>query len=388
MTPPLRVGIVGCGNVALNFHVPAYRAAGDRYQIVGLADPTPERLELGRETAGLTADQVHPDPAELLARDDVDVIDVCTPQHLHRDLVVAAARAGKHVLCEKPIAAVPADAAAMVAAAADAEVILGVVHNYLFFPEVVALKALIDAGELGEVRTVRVDMLGVVDSPGAAGYQPRWRHDPAASGGGVLMDMLHGVYVAEHLLGAPVAAVSAFVDSATDGDAVEGLGLCRLEAGRRVAMVNIGWGMGPGGITVHGSEGRAVARYEQDGTPPWAPFRELTVTTAAGTRTVELPAGQGLVPLVADAMRDTVVDLADAITAGRVPAADGAAARHTLEATVAAYASAALQRTVSLPLPADGPLVAAGVVGLRGLDVPADSPVRRRGLFTLTPNGS
>ena len=130
-----------------------------------------------------------------LARDDVDVIDVCTPQHLHRNLVVAAAAAGKHVLCEKPIAAFPADAAAMVTAAKDAGVVLAVMHNYLFFPEIVALRRLIDDGVLGEVRTITVNMLGVVDSPGAAGYNPRWRHDPAAAGGGVLMDMLHGVYV-------------------------------------------------------------------------------------------------------------------------------------------------------------------------------------------------
>jgi predicted dehydrogenase len=330
---------------------------------------------------------VHLDPADLLARQDVDVIDVCTPQHLHRDLVVAAAAGGKHVLCEKPIAAVPADAAKMVSAAADGGVVLAVVHNYLFFPEIVAVKAVIDSGELGEIRTVRVDMLGVVESPGAAGYRPQWRHDPAASGGGVLMDMLHGVYLAEHLLGAPVDAVSAFVDSATDGDAVEGLALCRLEAGRRAAMVNIGWGMGPGGITVHGADGRAVARYRDDGTMPWAPFEELTVTTLTGTRTVDLPRGQELRQLVADAMRDTVIDLADAITSGRSPAADGAAARHTLETTIAAYASAALQRTVTVPLPLDGPLVASGVVGLAEMDVPAESLVRRRRLFTLTPNG-
>jgi predicted dehydrogenase len=129
----------------------------------------------------------------------------------------------------------------MVAAAAEAGTMLAVVHNYLFFPEVVALRALIDADDLGEVRTVTVDMLGVVDSPGAAGYAPRWRHDPAASGGGVLMDMLHGVYLAEHLLGAPINAASATVDTASEGDAVEGLALCRFEAGRRVGLVNIGW---------------------------------------------------------------------------------------------------------------------------------------------------
>ena len=167
---PLRVAIVGCGNVALNFHLPAYQALPDRYEVVGLADPTPDRLALGQRLAGLNDDQVHLDAAELLARADVDVIDVCTPQHLHRDLVIAAAQAGKHVLCEKPIAAVPADAAAMVAAAEGAGTVLAVVHNYLFFPEIVALTQLIASGELGEIRTVTVDMLGVVDSPGAAGY--------------------------------------------------------------------------------------------------------------------------------------------------------------------------------------------------------------------------
>ena len=388
MGAPLRVGIVGCGNVALNFHVPAYQAAEDRYRIVGLADPTPERLELGRTAARLTQDQVHRDAADLLARDEVDVVDICTPQHLHRDVVLAAVAAGKHVLCEKPIAVKPSDAAAMSMAADRAGVKLAVVHNYLFFPEVVALGELIGSGALGDVRSVRVDMLGVVDSPGAAGYRPLWRKDPAASGGGVLMDMLHGVYLAEFLLGASVTAVSAFVDSADDGDAVEGLAMCRLEAGRRAALVNIGWGFGPGGVTVHGTKGRAVARYRADGTMPWAPFEQLTVTTADGhSRAVDLPAGQELGPLIATAMRDTVINLADAISSGGRPVADGAAAMHTLEITVAAYASAALGRTVTIPLPTDGPLYASGVVGLPALDVPESALVRRRGLYGLTPAG-
>ena len=388
MAERLRVAIAGCGNVALNFHLPAYQALPDRYEVVGLADPTPDRLAEGRDLAGLGPESVHLDAADLLARDDVDVVDVCTPQHLHRDLVVAAAAAGKHVLCEKPIAAVPADAAAMVAAAERAGIVLAVVHNYLFFPEVVALSALIGSGELGEVRTVSVDMLGVLDLPGASGYRPQWRHDPAASGGGVLMDMLHGVYLAEHLLGARVDAVSATVDSATDGDAVEGLALCRLEAGRRVGLVNIGWGLGPGGIRVNGTRGRAVARYRDDGTLPWAPFEGLTLTTADGTRTLDVPPGPGLPSLMAAVMRETVADLADAITARRPPAADGVTALRILEATVAAYTSAALRRTVDLPLPTDSPVHRGGVIGLRELDVPGASPVRKRGLFGLIPAGT
>lgn len=382
----LRVGIIGCGNVALNFHLPAYQGLRDRFEVVALADPTPDRLELGRAKAGLPPERVHLDAADLLARDDVDVVDVATPQHLHREIVVAAAVAGKHVLCEKPVAAIPAEAAQMVAAAQQAGVVLGVVHNYLFFPEVVALRSILESGEIGDVRTVSVDMLGVVDSPGAAGYRPHWRKDPAASGGGVLVDMLHGVYLAEHLLGAPIRAVAAGVDAAP-GDAVESVAHCRFETGHNTGLVEVGWGHGRGGIAVDGTAGRAVAHYRDDGTMPWAPFERLTVTTGGGTRTVDLPAGQELEPLVADAMRATVADLADAVTEGRAPAADGRAAQRILEATIGAYASAALRRTVDLPLPVSGPLHRAGVIGLRDLEVPADSPVRRSGLFGLTPEG-
>lgn len=387
MNTPLRVGIVGCGNVALNFHLTAYQALPDRYVVAGLADPTPERLELGRVAAGLRADQVHRDALDLIRDDQIDVVDICTPQHLHRDLVIAAAAAGKHILCEKPIGATPEDAAAMVTAARDAGVHLAVVHNYLFFPEVVALRRLITDGELGEIRTVSVDMLGVVDSPGAAGYAPRWRHDPAASGGGVLMDMLHGVYLAEHLLGSPITAASAAVAPATPGDPVEGLALCRFETASGFCLVNVGWGLGPGGVTVNGTGGRAVARYRDSGTMPWAPFESLTLTTADGTRTVGLPAGEELGPLITRAMRDTVADLFDALTEGRPPAATGEDAQRILQATVAAYTSGALRRTVEIPLPTDSPLHRHGVVGLADLDLPATSPVRRSGLFSV-PKGA
>jgi predicted dehydrogenase len=385
---PLRVGIVGCGNVALNFHVPAYHAAPEHFLVTALADPTPERLELGRNTAGLREDQVHADAAALIARDDVDVVDVCTPQHLHREVVEAAAAAGKHILCEKPLAAKPVDASAIVAAADQAGVTLGVMHNYLFFPEIVTARKIIDSGEIGEVRTVAVDQLGVVDSPGATGYRPLWRHDYGAAGGGVLMDMVHGVYLAEHLLGEPVDRVSAYVDAATAGDPVDGLALCRLESAHRAAVVNIGWGLGNGGIRISGTKGRIVIRYRDDGTPPWAPFASMTLATEANTEQVDLPPGEELAPLIAQAMRDTVIDFADAVRGGRPPAASGAAALRTLEIAIAAYGSAAVGTTVALPLPTDGPLHQHGVVGLAELDVPADSSVRQRGLFGLTPVGS
>jgi predicted dehydrogenase len=385
MAFPLRVGIVGCGNVALNFHLPAYQALPDQFVVAGVADPTPERLDLGRARARLTADQAHADPHLLIARDDIDVVDVCAPQQLHRDLVVAAAGADKHILCEKPIAAAPADATVMIAAAEQSRVVLAVVHNYLFFPEIVAARHVIAGGELGEVRAVIINMLGVVDSPGAAGYRPLWRHDPSASGGGVLMDMLHAVYLAESLLGSPFQRVSAYIDSANPGDLVEGLALCRFEADRSAALVNVGWGLGPGGIDVSSGGGRLAVRYRDDATFPWAPFERLTVTAGGKTRAVPLAPGQELVPHVVASVGSTLADLADAIEERRPPAADGHAALRTLEATVAAYASAALGTSLTLPLPAESPLHRLGATGLLELDVPPSSGVRRRGLFGLEP---
>ena len=153
----------------------------------------------------------------LLARTDLDMVDVCTPQHFHHDLVIAAAAGGRHVLSEKPLATTPRDAWEMVAAAEAAGTTLAIMHNYLLFSEVARTLEIIGSGEIGPVEVVILNWLGVPDSPGNAAYRPTWRHDPTQAGGGVLMDMLHIVYLAEAMLGAPIERVSAWVTARKDG---------------------------------------------------------------------------------------------------------------------------------------------------------------------------
>lgn len=383
MTPrgPLRVGIVGAGNISTSAHIPAWRALDGVARIVAIADPTPERLSLGAERAGLAAADAHADTRELLARADVDVVDLCTPQHSRPDLAIAAAAAGKHILSEKPLAATPRQAQAMIDAARANGVRLGVVHNYLFFPEVARTRELIDEGQIGPVEVAILNWLGVLDIPGASAYRPAWRHDPGFAGGGVLMDLLHVVYLAEALLGRPIERVSAHVDARAAGAPVEDLAICRFETEANVALVNVGWGVGAGGYSVSGSAGRIEVTYRDGGSGAFAPFERLVVSGRSGRQVVtSLPTG--------DSIGDVLRDFVSAVRASRDPVASGEHGRHILDATLAAYVSAGLGRTVELPLPDGHPVYERGVLGLADLDLVPWSPIRRRGIFGISRVGS
>jgi predicted dehydrogenase len=373
---PIRVGLIGCGNVALGDHVPAYLSMPERYRLVAVADPTPARLELGRAASGLDPADCHADATALLARADLDLIDVCTPQGYHHDLVIAAAASGRHVISEKPLATTPRDAWEMVAAAQTAGKILAIMHNYLLFSEVARTLEIIVSGEIGPVEVVILNWLGVPDSPGNAAYRPSWRHDPKQAGGGVLMDMLHIVYLAEAMLGAPIERVSAWVTARKNDAPVEDIAVARFETADAAALVNVGWGVGMGGYAVSGPEGRIEITYRDGSNGGWEPVERFVVNGRSGRWDVtDLPFIDGAHPLIAD--------LADAIRAGRPPIATGAQGAHILEATLAVYASAATGRTWDLPLTPGSPVYERGVAGLAELELDPRGAIARKRIFGI-----
>jgi predicted dehydrogenase len=161
---------------------------------------------------------------------------------------------------------------------------------------------------------------------------------------------------------------------------VEDIALCRFEAGNAVALVNVGWGHGAGGIEVSGSDGRLSIRFAGGGTSPFAPVESVTIVDGDGEHRVTVaPERNGLVELLAD--------FAHAIFERRAPAGEGARAVHALESTLAAYASGATGRMVELPLSPGDPMYELGAVGVAQLDLPAWSPVRTRGLFDTSAGG-
>jgi predicted dehydrogenase len=183
----VRWGIIGCGQIAYDRVMPALELAGN-CELVALTDPDPERL--ARAQARCPTAAAHGSMGELLADEAVEAVYVATPNSMHCEQTIAAAKAGKHVLVEKPMALNAAEGRRMVAAADEAGVRLMVAYMTLFNPAYQAAKRLVETGLLGEIVAVRgrhsYPILPESISPAAA-----WRLDPA-HGGGPLMDV--GVY--------------------------------------------------------------------------------------------------------------------------------------------------------------------------------------------------
>jgi predicted dehydrogenase len=354
----MRLGIVGCGNISLKYHLPAC-LANEAIQVVAAADPTPARLAAFQVAAGLEPSACFADADDLLASADVEAVLVATPPLYRPPIVIRALAIGKHVLSEKPIALAPVDGWAMVDAAQAAGRRLAMVHNYYFMPEYIAIHDLLASGVIGRPYLVTLNFLGVEDRPGAAEYQPVWRHDPRVSGGGVLMDMLHAMYILPWLMGQPVRSVSAATARRLPAHAaVEDVALCRFEFDSGFGLINMAWGDGPGGVEIMGSAGRLLVFYEGFGTGPFVKPAQLHVYRGAERQPLELvlPPSLGVGGVWTNFVRG-VAGLEEPLASGE----QGCAA---LETVLAAYASAERQRTVALPLERSDPVYRQGVAGL------------------------
>jgi predicted dehydrogenase len=137
---------------------------------------------------------------EVVRRKDIDLVDVSTPGDSHAEISIAAARAGKAVLCEKPLANTVAEAERMLAAVEKARVVHMLCHNYRRAPAVMLAKQLIDDGQLGEIRHYRGTYLQ--DWPADPNFPLVWRLDKAKAGSGALGDLAaHSIDLARFLVG-------------------------------------------------------------------------------------------------------------------------------------------------------------------------------------------
>lgn len=154
MTAPLPVGLIGAGWIG-TFHAETLARRLPDTQLVAVADPVLEAAERLCATESPSATTIYQDPIELIADPSVEAVAICSPAATHADLVVAAARAGKHVFCEKPMASNLAEADRAVEAARAAGIALQVGFNRRFAADFADMQARITAGEIGTPQVLR-----------------------------------------------------------------------------------------------------------------------------------------------------------------------------------------------------------------------------------------
>jgi predicted dehydrogenase len=182
---PLRVGIVGVGGVAAWAHLPAWQKSS-LGRLVAFCETRKEHAEtVAREHK---IDHVFTDFDEFLARADVDAVDICTPNRFHAPMICAALAAGKHVLCEKPLAMNAAEIETIIAAAKKSGKKLMTAQHMRFSPEAQAVKKYAESGALGEVYYARAWTLRRRLAPSRDSFIQK-----KIAGGGALIDM--GVHI-------------------------------------------------------------------------------------------------------------------------------------------------------------------------------------------------
>jgi predicted dehydrogenase len=236
-----RVGLVGTGFIG-DIHAAAFKSVPEA-EVVAVASPTPGKATAFARERGIP--KAYEDYRDLLALKEVDVVTLGIPNHLHAQVAVDAAKAGKHVICEKPLCRTLEEADRMIDACRKAGVLLMYAEELCFAPKYVRARQLVEEGALGRVFLVK-------QSEEHFGPHMPWFWDVEQSGGGVLLDMgCHSIEYARWVFGKPkVKSVLASLGTYVHGDKTKGEdhSLCIVEyEGGKVALAENSWAK-PGGV--------------------------------------------------------------------------------------------------------------------------------------------
>jgi predicted dehydrogenase len=316
----MRIGIVGVGFMGTT-HAAGW--AETPAQIVGFT------AETNNEASKLAAQykaSVYASLDEMLP--DVDVVDICSPTHLHHEMVLKAAAAGKHVVCEKPLARTTGQAQEIVAACKQAGVQLLVAHVVRFFPEYALARAAVEGGQIGKPGVIRLHR---------GSYRPKkpagnWFLDEEKSGG-ILMDLMIHDYDYACWVAGEVESVSARRVTESHPDAPVDYGLVIL--GHRsgaLSHISGAWAYPPPTfrtkLEIAGDRG--LIEFDSDST---APIQNLILRSRADAPDVALPSSPVSESPYTTQIKEFYRALADG-ESPRVTAADGLRAVQIAEAAI------------------------------------------------------
>ena len=299
-------GLVGCGDIARKRVAPALRDL-DNCELVAVSRADAARAESFASEFG--AKRWHSDWHELVRDSEVEAVYIATPVHLHAEQAVAAAEAGKHVLCEKPMALTVAECERMNAAADANGVLLGVAYYRRFYPAVERVREMLESGEIGVPVVAQVNAFQRF-AP-APDHTRRWLLDKRQSGGGPMFDFgCHRIELFLNLFG-DVKAVKALAGNVLFEREVEdtACALLRFEQGTQAVLSVTHAAREPQDtLEIFGSEGSVHVEVLNEGL--------LRVRTKDGERVESHPPHANL-------HQPLIEDFARAINEGRLPRVDG-----------------------------------------------------------------
>jgi UDP-N-acetyl-2-amino-2-deoxyglucuronate dehydrogenase len=354
----IRFGIVGPGKVA-QLHADALARIADA-RLAAVAGRNEARAAALAAASGARVD---PSLDAMIERGGIDAVILCTPHPLHAEQGVAAARAGLHVIVEKPMALDPIDGERMVAAAADAGVVLSVISQRRWYEPVRRVKDAIDGGRIGTPALASVEVLGWRGPEYFA--MDAWRGTAAGEGGGVLVNQaVHQLDLAIWLLG-PATEVDGWIANVNHPEIeVEDSAVAIVRfAGGTLATIMASNSQRPGlhaRIHVHGTSGASVG-VETDGgsvfvaglSLPSLPRNDLwTIPGEEGQLEAWLEADRSSLAAVDIASHHHELQLRDVVAAirdGGPPAVTGEDGLRTVELMAAIYRAAREGRRVQLP---------------------------------------
>ncbi len=364
----VKIGIIGTGAIARRAFLPGFAPPGspqaakampgfgfggcEEAQVVGLVGRDQAKARALAEE--FSVPKVYSDWWELVADDEIEAVGVTTPNYLHAKMTIAAARAGKHVLVEKPMATTMQEADEMVSAAEKAGVVLMVEQIHRFHPVHEVAKQIVEAGVLGRVLSVRSRFA----HSGPEHWSPagKWFFTKDEAVYGALFDLgIHKIDLIRFVTGKEVAEVSAFTGTLVKDIEVEDNAVCILRfTDGTLGVLEAGWTCSPmeNSLQIYGEAGILKVGVERGcpisvefATPPsiWLNTQAPPGTVSEALYLPEVPTSSQVGGPFAHFVR--------CIETGQEPIASGREGRASLEAILAAFRSEATGQVVRLPLP-------------------------------------
>lgn len=346
----IQVAIIGTGNIS-HAHIHAYLQFPERVHIAALVDIIPGKAEKVKAQYGLDAD-CYLDHHDILGREDIDLVDCCTPPYVHAEITINALRAKKNAICEKPMAASLEECDAMIKARDESGMKLSVIAQNRFRKPIRDLKALLDSGIAGPVRSAQVDSFWW---RGHCYYDLWWRGTWEKEGGGCTLNhAVHHIDMLGWMMGLPQRVTSVLANTAHDNAEVEDLSMSILEYPGALGLLTAS-------VVHHGEEQTLTFQCEKAKiAAPFSTYASISKDNGFPTRNEALEQeikafADALPPVPYEGHDGQIENVLTAIETDTLPAIGGEDGRRTIELITAIYKAGATKQACDLPLKKDDP---------------------------------